>query len=128
MAFNTQKPVAEPWATCHDGGPERDPSEELFDVTPYAEALVRHLLRHPMSSSLPRKFKMAFEGCPTDHAYAAINDIGGTARVQDGRRGFRVTVAGGTSIIARSGQELYAFLPEKVTLAGLAGRYRQSPW
>jgi sulfite reductase (ferredoxin) len=85
--------------------------EELFDVTPYAEALVRHLLRHPMSSSLPRKFKMAFEGCPTDHAYAAINDIGWTARVQDGQRGFRVTVAGGTSIMARSGQELYAFLP-----------------
>ena len=37
--------------------------DEAFDVTPYAEALTRFLLRHPLSSSLPRKFKIAFEGC-----------------------------------------------------------------
>ena len=42
---------------------------ELFDVTPYAEATTRYLLRHPLSSSLPRKFKIAFEGCADeDHA------------------------------------------------------------
>ncbi|HEY8087505.1 MAG TPA: nitrite/sulfite reductase, partial [Polyangiaceae bacterium] len=34
--------------------------DAAFDVTPYAEALVRHFLRHPLSSSLPRKFKIAF--------------------------------------------------------------------
>ena len=44
---------------------------EAFDVTPYAEALTRYLLRHPLSSSLPRKFKIAFEGCAEDHAVAA---------------------------------------------------------
>ncbi len=38
-------------------------ASEVFDVTPYAEALTRHFLRHPLSSSLPRKFKIAFEGC-----------------------------------------------------------------
>ena len=43
------------------------PHDELFDVTPYAEALTRYLLRHPLSSMLPRKFKIAFEGCPEDH-------------------------------------------------------------
>src|SRR6266576_3673703 len=32
-------------------------ADEFFDVTPYAEALTRHFLRHPLSSSLPRKFK-----------------------------------------------------------------------
>ncbi len=37
-------------------------AEELFDVTPYAEALTRHFLRHPLSASLPRKFKIGFEG------------------------------------------------------------------
>jgi len=88
---------------------------EAFDVTPYAEALTRYLLRHPLSSSLPRKFKIAFEGCPEDHAVAAINDIGWHARVRGsngtGRRGFRVTVGGGTSILCRSGYELYEFLP-----------------
>ena len=30
---------------------------ELFDVTPFAEALTRYFLRHPLSSSLPRKFQ-----------------------------------------------------------------------
>src|SRR6185436_19563168 len=86
-----------------------------FDVTPYAEALTRYLLRHPLSSTLPRKFKIAFEGCPEDHAVAAINDIGWHARVRGangtGRRGFRVTVGGGTSILCRAGYELYEFLP-----------------
>ena len=38
-------------------------ADERFDVTPYAEALTRYLLRHPLSSTLPRKFKIAFEGC-----------------------------------------------------------------
>src|SRR5438552_5421543 len=41
-------------------------ADEHFDVTPYAEALTRYLLRHPLSSTLPRKFKIAFEGCATD--------------------------------------------------------------
>jgi sulfite reductase beta subunit-like hemoprotein len=84
---------------------------ELFDVTPYAEALTRYLLRHPLSSSLPRKFKIAFEGCEDDHAKTAINDLGWRARIDGGRRGFRVTVAGGTSILPVSGYLLYEFLP-----------------
>ena len=71
--------------------------EELFDVTPYAEALTRYLLRHPLSACLPRKFKIAFEGCAADHIYAAINDIGWFAAIRDGVRGFRVTVGGGTA-------------------------------
>ena len=37
--------------------------DEIFDVTPYAEALTRYFLRHPLSGVLPRKFKIAFEGC-----------------------------------------------------------------
>jgi sulfite reductase (ferredoxin) len=85
---------------------------EAFDVMPYAEALTRYFLRHPLSGVLPRKFKIAFEGCAEgDHAMAAINDIGWWARVKDGRRGFRVTVSGGTSIMTVSGIELYDFLP-----------------
>jgi len=90
-------------------------ADEAFDVTPYAEALTRYLLRHPLSSSLPRKFKIAFEGCPHDHIGAAINDIGWTAQVEavDGRKvhGFRVTVAGGTATMTRAGNLLHEFLP-----------------
>ena len=88
--------------------------DEAFDVTPYAEALTRHLLRQPLSSKLPRKFKIAFEGCPEDHAFAAINDIGLRARVHvngSARRGFRITIGGGTSILPTSGHLLFEFLP-----------------
>jgi sulfite reductase (NADPH) hemoprotein beta-component len=84
---------------------------EIFDITPYAEAMTRYFLRHPLSSSLPRKFKIAFEGCPEDHAVAAIHDIGWRARVVNGRRGFRVTVGGGTAILVNTGTLLYDFLP-----------------
>ena len=89
---------------------------ELFDITPYSEAMTRYFLRHPLSSSLPRKFKIAFEGCAEDHAYTAINDIGWRARVRttaDGKteRGFQVNVAGGTSTMVRSGYLLYEFVP-----------------
>jgi len=90
-------------------------ADEVFDVTPYAEALTRYLLRHPMSSTLPRKFKIAFEGCPADHAVTAINDIGWKARVRvvDGAtaRGFRVTIGGGTATLAKSGDVLHEFIP-----------------
>ncbi len=84
---------------------------EIFDVTPYAEAMTRYFLRHPLSGVLPRKFKIAYEGCTEDHALASIHDIGWRARIVDGKKGFRVTVAGGTSIMPVSGYVLYDFLP-----------------
>ena len=97
---------------CPYSGVARD---EAFDVTPYAEALTRYLLRHPLSSVLPRKFKIAFEGCSEDHIGSSINDIGWNARIQTvgGRavRGFRVTVAGGTATMTRAGNLLHEFLP-----------------
>ena len=85
--------------------------DEVFDVTPYAEAMTRYFLGHPLAGVLPRKFKIAFEGCPQDHALASIHDLGWYARIVDGRRGFRLTIAGGTSILPTSGYLLYEFLP-----------------
>ena len=88
---------------------------ELFDVTSFADALTRYLLRHLLSSSLPRKFKIAFEGCPEDHAFTAIHDIGFKARLRrtNGRAelGFRITVGGGTATMCRSGNLLHEFAP-----------------
>jgi sulfite reductase beta subunit-like hemoprotein len=91
-------------------------ADEAFDVTPYAEALTRFLLRHRLSSSLPRKFKIAFEGCSRDHIKLTINDIGWLARVQDGRRGFRVYVGGGTATMTTAAAVLFDFLPVEDTL------------
>jgi sulfite reductase (NADPH) hemoprotein beta-component len=85
---------------------------ELFDVTPYAEATTRYLLRHPLSSSLPRKFKIAFEGCTDeDHALLGIHDLGYRAAVLDGVLGFRVVAGGGTSIMVKSAAVLHDFVP-----------------
>jgi sulfite reductase beta subunit-like hemoprotein len=87
-------------------------ADERFDVTPYAEALTRYLLRHPLSSTLPRKFKTAFEGCAVDHVCTGINDLGFRAVLgADGSRGFRVTAGGGTAIMVKSGGLLHEFLP-----------------
>ena len=85
---------------------------ELFDVTPYSEAMTRYLLRHPLSSSLPRKFKIAFEGCTDeDHALLGMHDLGYRAALQNGARGFRVVVGGGTSIMVKSAAPVHEFLP-----------------
>jgi sulfite reductase (NADPH) hemoprotein beta-component len=86
-------------------------ADEPFDVTPYAEVLTRFLLRHPLSSSLPRKFKIAFEGCAHDHIKLTINDIGWRAAIRDGRRGFRVFIGGGTSTLTTAASVLFEFLP-----------------
>jgi len=87
-------------------------ADERFDVTPYAEALTRYLLRHKLSSTLPRKFKIAFEGCAGDHVFIGINDLGFRAVVApDGSRGFRVTAGGGTAIMVTNAGVLHEFLP-----------------
>ena len=87
-------------------------ASEAFDVTPYGEALTRHLLRGPLSSSLPRKFKIALGGCcDTDCVGAGFNDIGLLARLKDGRRGFRVTIGGGLSTVRRQGFVAHEFAP-----------------
>jgi sulfite reductase beta subunit-like hemoprotein len=87
-------------------------ADELFDVTPYAEELTRYFLRHKLSSTLPRKFKIAFEGCRVDHIATGINDLAFTARLSpNGGRGFRVTAGGGTAIMCTEGTVIHEFLP-----------------
>jgi sulfite reductase beta subunit-like hemoprotein len=74
--------------------------------------MTRFLLRHPLSSTLPRKFKIAFEGCVTDHVLTAINDLGFRALLgPDGGRGFRVTAGGGTAIMVTNAGLMHEFLP-----------------
>lgn len=87
--------------------------EAPFDVTPYAEATYRYFLRHPVGQNLPRKFKIAFEGCPTDHARTPIHDIGAVAAVEGGKRGFRLYVGGGLGAAPMSAELLEPFTPEE---------------
>ncbi len=92
-------------------------SDAPFDVTPYAHAVVQQFLRGPLSSTLPRKFKIAFSGCGTDCAFGAIHDIGFVAQVRDGQRGFKVYAAGGLSTTPQAAIALHDFVP-----AGEIGR------
>lgn len=73
-----------------------------FDVSPYAEAITRHFLRHPLAATLPRKFKIGFSGCANDCAKAAIHDLGLIAQVKDGEKGFKVVAGGGLSSSPRN--------------------------
>jgi sulfite reductase beta subunit-like hemoprotein len=88
------------WTCCPFAGVALD---EPFDPTPYVEALARHLLRGPYSSTLPRKFKPSLGGCcGTDCSQAFINDLGFLARVEGGERGFKLLAGGGLSTLRRS--------------------------
>jgi len=87
--------------------------DEVFDVTPYAQALGSRLLRHPLGRRLPRKFKIAFEGCGgADHVGLPYQDMGVRAVVSpEGRPGFRIHVAGGLGALPQAGFPLESFTP-----------------
>jgi sulfite reductase (ferredoxin) len=91
---------------------------EVVDVTPYGLAITRHFLRNPICQRLPRKFKIALEGCPDqDLAATKIHDIGITAQKRDGRLGFRITVGGGLGSTPRIGNVLAEFAPPEDLVA-----------
>jgi sulfite reductase beta subunit-like hemoprotein len=105
--YNTVRNVT----TCAWAGIARD---EVFDVRPYAQRVAYALLRKDLTGNLPRKFKIAFDGCAgRDCISGAINDIGLRAAIRDGRRGFRMIVAGGLGPLPTEAQLLEEFVPEE---------------
>ena len=104
--YNTVRNIT----ACPMAGLARD---EVFDVRPYAQKLAYALLRKDLTGNLPRKFKIAFDGCPGECVAGAINDIGLQALVRDGRRGFRMVVAGGLGPLPTEAKLLDEFVPEE---------------
>lgn len=84
--------------------------EEAFDVRPDAVALSEYLLSLQDSYTMPRKFKIAFSGCPSDCINARVNDLGLFATRKDSRPGYKVYVAGGMGAHSRVGQLLEEFI------------------
>src|SRR5438445_6882739 len=87
---------------------------EVLDISPWAEATARYLLRSPYAQRLPRKFKINFSGCATDCGQAMFNDVGviGVSRpLPDGsvESGFRVFMAGGLAANPHPAQALDEF-------------------
>src|SRR5262249_27975352 len=68
-------------------------------------------LHKELTDSLPRKFKVAFSGCPEDCIASAINDVGLRAIVRDGVRGFSMTVGGGLGPLPVEAKMLHDFFP-----------------
>jgi sulfite reductase beta subunit-like hemoprotein len=85
--------------------------DEPFDVGPYAQAVHDYFLFNPLNLTLPRKFKIAVEGCPLDCAQAPVNDIGLYAKQQDGTRGFALLAGGGLGAQPFLAKPIRAFVP-----------------
>ena len=86
-------------------------AEEPFDVQPYARRLALAFLHRELTDSLPRKFKVAFSGCPEDCIATTINDVGLRAIIRDGVNGFSMTVAGGLGPLPVEAKLLHEFIP-----------------
>ncbi|MDP9405379.1 MAG: nitrite/sulfite reductase [Actinomycetota bacterium] len=88
-----------------------DPTE-VVDTRPVVDAFLRYFLRHPAFQTLPRKFKVAFDGSAADHAHLGIHDIGVLGLVgPDGTPGFRLFVGGGLGSSPREADVLEPFTP-----------------
>src|SRR3954463_1493628 len=88
--------------------------DEIFDVRPYAQRVAYAFLRKELTQSLPRKFKIAFDGCAgQDCMQGAVHDVGLRAVIRDGKRGFRMVIAGGLGPLPVEAQLLDEFLPEE---------------
>lgn len=103
---NTVRNVTgDPWAGVRE--------DEVFDPTSYAGAYIRYFVRHPTTQAMPRKWKTAFEGTPSqDRSITLMHDLGLQAQIDaNGVRGFKMVVGGATAIMPRIAQVLYDFVP-----------------
>ncbi len=92
-------------------------NDEKFDVTPYAEAIMHFLLGHDDTQDFGRKFKIAFSGCHDNPCgLTNFHDLGATAVMRDGKRGFRVVVGGGLGAVPHAAPLYSEFVPEEELL------------
>ena len=89
-----------------------DPNE-LFDVSPYAQAVFEYFLRKPFGQELGRKIKIAFSNNDKDSALTYIHDFGFIPRIKNGKRGFEVLIGGGLGAQPFLAQTAFEFLPEE---------------
>jgi sulfite reductase beta subunit-like hemoprotein len=84
---------------------------EVFDPSPWAGAFVRYFVRSKLTQLLPRKCKVSFTGYPDERALAQIHDMAFESRInENGEKGFKVLVGGGTSIFPRLAPTLFEFV------------------
>ena len=92
--------------------------DEIEDPRPYAEIIRQWSSLHPEFTFLPRKFKIAMIGAPTDRAAIQVHDIGYQVVKNDvGEIGFAVYVGGGQGRTPLIAHRIREFLPKADLLA-----------
>jgi sulfite reductase (ferredoxin) len=90
--------------------------EELFDVSPYAEATFQYFLRNAVCQDMGRKIKIAFSSSDKDSAFTYFHDFGFIPRVKiiEGQevRGFKTVIGGGLGAQPYIAETAFEFLPE----------------
>jgi sulfite reductase (ferredoxin) len=86
-------------------------TEEPFDVSPYADALFRFLLRNPVNQEMGRKVKISFSSSDKDTALSYLHDLGFIPKVVNGERGFKVMLGGGLGSQPHHAELLSEFIP-----------------
>ena len=93
-------------------------ADEIEDPRPYAEIIRQWSSLHPEFSFLPRKFKIAMIGAPSDRAAIQVHDIGyQIVRDEAGEVGFAVYVGGGQGRTPLIAHKIRDFLPKADLLA-----------
>ncbi len=86
--------------------------DESIDPRPWCEIIRQWSSFHPEFARLPRKFKIAVNGCASDRAAIEVHDIGLEAVHNDaGELGFRVLVGGGLGRTPIVGSCINEFVP-----------------
>jgi sulfite reductase (NADPH) hemoprotein beta-component len=90
--------------------------DELADPRMYCELLRQYSVLHPEFSYLPRKYKIAVTGSPTDRAAVAVHDIGLRMHLNKaGKAGFEVLVGGGLGRLPYIGHTIREWIePEHI--------------
>jgi len=95
-------------------------ADEIEDPRVYCEIIRQWSSLHPEFSFLPRKFKIAVTGAPSDRAAIAVHDIGlRIVRDAAGRVGFEVIVGGGQGRTPMVGHTIRPFLEKEYLLSYL---------
>ncbi|QEY58495.1 nitrite/sulfite reductase [Pseudomonas sp. C27(2019)] len=86
--------------------------DEQVDPRPWCEIIRQWSTFHPEFARLPRKFKIAVNGCTQDRTAIEVHDIGLDAVINEaGELGFRVLVGGGLGRTPIVGSCINEFLP-----------------
>lgn len=95
-------------------------ADEIIDPRPVAEIVRQWSSLHPEFTFLPRKFKIAITGSPSDRAAIKFHDIGLMAQENDaGDVGWAVHVGGGMGRTPMIAKMIRQFVPHEDLLAYL---------